>query len=93
MRNILDIYYGNFLPPINSVSPDSEYEQLLSKLQSLDSEFTSGLTPEQREQYRRITNIHGQMNGLIVADNYIQGFRDGAAILLDVMYGRNENMV
>ena len=91
MRNIQDIFYGNFLPPINSVSPDSEYEQLLSKLQSLDSEFTSGLTPEQREQYRRITNIHGQMNGLVVADNYIQGFRDGAAILLDVMFGNNEN--
>ena len=92
MRNILDIFYGNFLPPINSISPDSEYEQLLRRLQTLDDAFCSGLTPEQRAQYRRITDLHGQMTGLVVADNYVQGFRDGASVILDVVYGKNENL-
>ena len=91
MKGIHDIYYGKFQPPSNSVSPDSEDEQLLRRLQTLDDAFCSGLSTEQRTQYLRITALHGQMNGLVVADNYIQGFRDGAAILLDVMFGENDN--
>ena len=91
MKEILDIYYGNFQPPGNSVSPDSEYEQLLRQLQTLDDVFTAGLSPEQLTQYRRINDLHGQMNSLVVADHYVQGFRDGAAVILDVVFGKNKN--
>ena len=92
MKTIHDLYYGKFQPPSNSVSPDSEYEQLLRRLQTLDDAFCSGLSTEQRAQYRRITDLHGQMTGLVVADNYVQGFRDGASVILDVVYGKNENL-
>ena len=91
MKEILDIYYGNFQPPGDSLSPDSEYEQLLCQLQTLDDVFTAGLSPEQKAQYRHITDLLGQMNSLVVADHYVQGFRDGAAVILDVVFGKNKN--
>ena len=36
--------------------------------------------------------MQGMLSETIVAESYIQGFRDCAELIIDVMFGRSENL-
>ena len=39
-----------------------------------------------------ITDMQGMLSETIVAESYIQGFRDCAELIVDVMFGSSENL-
>ena len=39
-----------------------------------------------------ITDMQGMLSETMVAESYIQGFRDCAELIIDVMFGRSENL-
>lgn len=39
-----------------------------------------------------ITDLHGKLSETMIAESYIQGFRDCAELIIDVMFGKSKNL-
>ena len=50
------------------------------------------LSADDRNLLNDITYTQGMLSETIVAESYIQGFRDCAELIIDVMFGRSENL-
>ena len=50
------------------------------------------LSADDKKLLNDITDMHGMMSETMVAESYIQGFRDCAELIIDVMFGRSENL-
>ena len=45
-----------------------------------------------KKQLDEITDFHKKLSETMVAESYIQGFRDCAELIIDVMFGSSENL-
>lgn len=84
---IKDIYHGNNTPVDRFYSPGSQYAKLSKEWLTLSDEFVQGLSDKQRELFDKLTEIQSQQTEIINEDTYIQGFRHGASIMLDMLSG------
>ena len=50
------------------------------------------LSADDKELRNDIMDMHGMVSETMVAESYIQGFRDCAELIIDVMFGRSENL-
>ena len=95
MHTIHDIFYGNLMPPDNlNANKNKQYARLLKQHMELTRSLSEQLSPEMMDLHNQVCNVQGQMEAILSELYYVQGFRDGAGIMLDVMRGeegdRNE---
>lgn len=90
MNIIRELYHGNIAPSECCYKSDSEFSKLGLQWLELHNEFAKGLTEQQREQFIQLTDIQGQQTSVVTEESYVQGFRDGARMVLD-MLSYNEN--
>ncbi|WP_366517414.1 DUF6809 family protein, partial [uncultured Ruminococcus sp.] len=50
------------------------------------------LSADDKKLLNEITDMQGILSETIVAESYIQGFRDCAELIIDVMFGSSENL-
>ena len=50
------------------------------------------LSSDDKKLLNDITDMQGMLSETMVAESCIQGFRDCAELIVDVMFGRSENM-
>ena len=50
------------------------------------------LSADDKKLLNDITDMQGLLSETMVAESYIQGFRDCAELIIDVMFGRSENL-
>lgn len=50
------------------------------------------LSADDKKLLNDITDMQGLLSETMVAESYIQGFRDCAELIMDVMFGRSENL-
>ena len=71
---------------------DSDYAkrslELLEKCNTLEKR----LSADDKKLLNDITDMQGMLSETIVAESYIQGFRDCAELIIDVMFGSSENL-
>ena len=84
MLTIKDLYFSD-VSGLALIIPDNEYSEIHEKYVELSKQLKEQLTDEQLKLHERILDTVGQMNAHSNAMHYTQGFRDGAAILIDVM--------
>ena len=87
-----DLYYGNVIPCQHDVRKDSDYAkrslELLEKCDTLEKR----LSADDKKLLNEITDMQGMLSETLVAESYIHGFRDCAELIIDVMFGRSENL-
>ena len=88
MHTISDIFYGNITPPdhLNAYS-DKRYASLSKQYTELTQTLSGQLSAGQMELHNQICNVQGQMESILSQMYFVEGFRDGAGIMLDVLTG------
>jgi hypothetical protein len=50
------------------------------------------LSADDKKLLNDITDMQGMLSEIMVAESYIQGFHDCAELIIDIMFGRSENL-
>ena len=87
-----DIYYGNITPCQHSVKSESEYAKHSLELLEMCEFLEKKLSPDDKKLLNEITDLQGKLSETMVAESYVQGFRDCAELIIDVMFGKSENL-
>lgn len=87
-----DLYYGNIIPCQHDVMKDSDYAKRSIELLELYDALEKRLSADDKKLLNDITDMQGMLSETMVAESYIQGFRDCAELIIDVMFGRSENL-
>ena len=90
MKKISDFYYGKPASE-NFIDSESAYHKLMEECVNLSQEFESRLSDDDLKLYQQLSEMQTRLSAITVTENYIQGFRDGAGIMIDVMLGKNES--
>ena len=89
---VQDLYYGNSMPCQHSVKSESEYAKRTRDLLDMCDTLEKRLSTDDKKLLNDITDMQGLLSETMVAESYIQGFRDCAELIIDVMFGRSENL-
>ena len=87
-----DLYYGNVIPCQHDVRQDSDYAKGSLELLEMCDTLEKRLSADDTKLLNAITDMQGMRSEIVLAESYIQGFRDCAELIIDVMFGRSENL-
>ena len=87
-----DLYYGNITPCLHSVKRESEYAKHSLELLKMCDSLEKRLSLDDKKLLNEITDLHGKLSETMIAESYVQGFRDCAELIIDVMFGKSENL-
>ena len=82
--SIRDLYNGAIPVQTGILQNNSHYIKLSDAYLSTYQELVDVLDEKQLELFNRITDLQGQIDAMDAEYRYVQGFRDGAGIMLDV---------
>ena len=85
LTSIRDLYNGVIPVQTGILQNNSHYIKLSDAYLSTYKELIDLLDPQQLELFNRITDLQGQIDAMDAEYRYVQGFRDGAGIMLDVV--------
>lgn len=78
-----ELYHGK-VNPLERI-PRPEPTEMSREWIRLSEEFEKSLTPEQIEMYHKLSDLQSESASLDNESLYVQGFRDGAKMLLDIL--------
>ncbi|MGD8401501.1 MAG: hypothetical protein PVH64_11325 [Bacillota bacterium] len=91
MRSFLEALYGGWISPAEMSAPKNpEYRQINRKIDELRKEWQQKLTEENCEQLETILDLCREADSIEVTASFEYGFRWGAAIMVEVIIGREE---
>ena len=80
-----DLWMGKVDPSARHFHQNSEYHKLLKELCDLGEQITAELTPEGKKKFLHHGDVQNLIIGIGEQDAFIDGFRLGARLLLDVI--------
>ena len=92
MKILEDFYYGNIRPSEQCVKRNSEYDQLRIEWLRLYEIFTEKYSEDEIKNFNELNDLQSHMAEIVAAENYMQGFRHGAKMILDILLGESENL-
>ena len=87
-----DLYYGNVIPCQHDVRNDSDYAKQSLELLKMCDTLEKRLSTDDKKLLNDITDMQGMLSETMAAESYIQGFRDCAELIIDVMFGSSDNL-
>lgn len=78
--------------PQHDVRKDSDYAKRSLELLEMYDRLEKRLSTDDKKLLNDITDTQGMLSETMAAESYIQGFRDCAELIIDVMFGRSENL-
>lgn len=86
MRNMLEeLYFGNINPNDQTFIRDSAYGKAVQTMSENEDKLIELLDGKQKKLFLDLVNAQGTVNGTTAVENYINGFRLGAKIALEIM--------
>lgn len=92
MKILEDFYYGNIRPSEQCVKRNSEYDHMRIEWLRLYELFTKNYSECEMKSFNELIDLQGHMSEIVAAENYMQGFRHGAEMILDILLGESENI-
>ena len=80
-----DLWMGRVDPSARNFHENSEYHKLLKELCNLSSQISEELSPEGKKVFQHHEDVQNLLIGIGEQDAFIDGFRLGARLLLDVI--------
>ena len=77
-----ELYHGDITPSDRRADPN---DRTLQEWRKLSAEFQKSLTPEQVETYHRLSDMQGESAAKDNEALYIQGFKDGALLMIEIL--------
>ena len=85
MNTIQDLYYGRISPYEMSISTAPEYQKLKALADKNEDLLRETLSDEQKELLEKLTECITDISSISERDMFINGFRLGMKLMIDVM--------
>ena len=85
MSVLEEIWRGEITPNERAIKPGSEYQKLTCKASAEEKLLLELLDAGGREVYERLCHMRDDLANISEADTFVQGFRLGARIMLEVL--------
>lgn len=93
MKSILEeLYRGNLNPEERMIPTDPEYRQLNRKLSNLMVEAKQRFSEDDFKTLEEILDLHGETSSMVASEAFVQGFRMGALVMVEVFCGRGREI-
>ncbi len=93
MNYIGELYSGHLDPSYQQFKEGSKYGKLMQQLSYVLDELLKMLNNDGKELLEKILGVEYDINYITAFDNYAMGFRDGARLMMDILLGKNENLL
>lgn len=80
---ITDIYLGKNAD-FETIKPNEEYAKVAMRLTNLCEEFEKQLSEEQVEEFRKIFDLHIELEGITEEEHFKEGFKLGLKVAVEV---------
>ena len=85
MNTLEDLYYGNLFPHEKSAKLDDEVKELLKLLNRNEEKLVATLTEVQKETFEKYKDCNREISEICERETFLNGFRLGARIIIDVV--------
>lgn len=85
MLFLKDFWYGNISPGEGRYHSKKEYKEAWRLVESMEDKLKEQLSPEDFELFTQYHDAEGKAGDIENADIFIEGFRMGALIVMDVL--------
>ena len=79
------LWGGEITPSQKAIRKGSDYHKLLHKISCAVSAFEENLDENTKVRFREIEQAQAKLNGIENEETFIEGFRLGAGMILDVL--------
>ncbi|SME96975.1 DUF6809 family protein [Paenibacillus barengoltzii] len=91
MKSIVeDIFYGNLRPEERLVPTDPDYRPLNKKISDLMQEAKVSFSEKDFAKLEQILDLNGESNSMVIREAFVQGFRIGALVMVEVFCGEEK---
>lgn len=88
MKRILEeLYRGNLNPEEQLVPTDPEYRLLNRKISELMEEMKKSCSENDFKAIEEILDLSGETSAMVTSEAFVQGFRMGAMVMVEVFGG------
>ena len=87
MLFLKDFWYGNISPGEGRYHTKEEYKKVYRLLESVEEQLKERLSPEEWALFTQYQDAEGKAGDIEDTDIFIEGFRMGAMMILDVLEG------
>lgn len=93
MKNIIEeLFYGNLNPEERIVPTDPEYRSLNRKISDLMEEVKQRFSESNFAVLEQILDLNGESNSMVTSEAFVQGFRMGALVMVEVFCGEGKGL-
>lgn len=86
MRKMLEeLYYGNINPNERQFIRNTDFERAMRILSENEDKLTEMLDGKEKKLFLDLVNAQSSVNGITAVEGFINGFRLGARIALEIM--------
>jgi len=90
MSSILEeLYFGNINPSEKRFVRDSQYDKAIQAISTNGERLTELLTDKEKSLFLDYANAQSEINSISMIESFVDGFRLGAKIMLEVMSDAN----
>lgn len=84
-RMIEELYFGNINPNEQQFIRDTDYDKAMHILSDNEEKLTLLLSGKEKELFLDFIYAQGTVNGITALENYINGFRLGMQLGVEIM--------
>ncbi|NWL88667.1 hypothetical protein DMN77_13930 [Paenibacillus sp. 79R4] len=89
MKSVIEeLYYGNLHPEERIVPTDPEYRPLNRKISKLIEEARERLSENDFALLEQILDLTNDSNSMVTSTSFVEGFRMGALVMVEVFGSR-----
>ncbi len=85
MSTLEKLYYGNVNPCERFIKKESEYHKLTMQLLDKEENLLKTVSSAEKALYEQIIEIKGEQENFSEKEMFIDGFRLGAQIMLEIL--------
>lgn len=93
MNSVLkDFYRGNLTPAERQTVKGAEMARVMEELSKSEDVLRESLAPDLLPALKRLTDAQVRISGITAETYYIDGFKTGARLMLDILSNAHENL-
>lgn len=86
MRRMLEeLYYGNIRPNDKQFIRNTQFDKAMHVLSENETKLTGLLEGQEKKLFLDLVNAQSEVNGVTAVESFIEGFRLGARIAIEIM--------
>lgn len=91
-QTLKSFYHGNLTPNDQLMVHGSDAARAVADLSEAENLLAQALPPELRPLMERVAKAQGKVDVIMAETNYIDGFKTGARLIMEILDDAHENL-